>query len=83
MSAPKNADKVYGRKLPDGRTLLHREEPFDGNCELCGQNGRKSDSSGLRPYGPGGEWICLTCAKKDPETTERRMGQVIFQKGLS
>ena len=83
MSRPKNHAKVYGTPKPDGRVILDRTEPFDGKCEFCGAEGRDKDSSGLRPYGAGGEWICFGCAKKDPKTTERRMGQVIFKEGLS
>ena len=79
---PRNYAKVYGKRQPDGRVILDRTEPFGGACEFCGQVGTDIDSSGLRPYGAAGEWICINCAKKDPETTERRMGQVIFGSGL-
>lgn len=83
MTKPKNHAEVYGKRRSDVVIVINRIEPFDGKCEFCGQEGTDIDSSGLRPYGAGGEWICLDCAKKDPETTERRMGQVIFGKGLS
>ncbi len=80
---PKNHAEVYGKRRSDGGITLNRTKPFDGKCEFCSQEGTNADSSGLRPYGAAGEWICLACARKDPETTERRMGQVIFGEGLS
>ena len=73
--------KVYGKRQLGGIVILDRTQPFDGKCEMCGQDGKKADSSGLRPYGPAGEWICINCARKDPKTTERRMSQVIFREG--
>jgi hypothetical protein len=76
MTEPKNHADVYGVHR-NGVTHLNRVKPFDGKCEWCPAVGD------LRPYGAGGEWICFDCAKKDPETTERRMGQVIFGEGLS
>ena len=54
-----------------GNIVIIEEEP-DGKCELCG----KVDE--LRPYGPRGERICYDCGMKDPVTTERRFGQVLF-----
>lgn len=41
-------------------------------CDLCGKIAE------LRPYGPNGECICYECGKKDPVTTERMMGKVLF-----
>lgn len=77
MSEPKNAADVYGHRDGSGDTILNRTKPFDGVCESCG------DKSDLRPYGAAGEWICFSCAKKDPKTTEKRMGQVLFGEGLN
>ncbi len=44
----------------------------DEVCEMCGAVAE------CRPYGPNGENICFDCGMKDPETTEKRMGQYIF-----
>lgn len=41
-------------------------------CEMCGIVAE------CRPYGPNEEQICFDCGMKDPETTEKRMGQYIF-----
>lgn len=32
-----------------------------------------------RPYGPNGEQICITCAEKDIDTTEKMMGKYLFK----
>ena len=76
MSEPKNAKDVYGKRRSDGITILERRKPFNGVCECCGDDGD------LRPYGRAGEWICFSCAEKDPVTTERRMSQVLFGEEL-
>lgn len=44
--------------------------------DICGtckrpENFPDEPESELRPYGPGGEMICFTCAFKDEESTER------------
>lgn len=44
----------------------------DQMCEICGVIAE------CRPYGPNDEQICFDCAMKDPETTEKKMGQYIF-----
>jgi hypothetical protein len=51
------------------------DEP-DDICELCG----KVDE--VRPYGPKGERICFDCGKKDPKTTDRMMGKVLFGESI-
>ena len=74
---PKNHADVYGKRRPDGTTVLERRKFFRGDCEACGAKTRD-----LRPYGAAGEWICYSCARKDVATTEKRMGQVLFGEGL-
>lgn len=32
------------------------------SCHYCG-----TTESDLRPYGPGGSWVCFTCATSTPE----------------
>lgn len=49
----------------------------DAKCFGCG---KKKE---LRPYGPYGEDICVPCASKDKETTERRMSQYLFGERLN
>lgn len=34
-------------------------------CELCGAEEE------LRPYGPGGKWVCFSCGMKDEENARR------------
>lgn len=36
-------------------------------CELCG------DEEELRPYGPGGKWVCFPCGMKDEENASRML----------
>jgi hypothetical protein len=55
-------------------TVWIAAEP-DGRCELCGAIDE------TRPYGPNGEQICFACGQKDPATTERMMGKVLFGDG--
>ena len=50
--------------------IIEVEEPQQ--CDGCGK------SAELRPYGPNGSKICHPCGQKDPEGTERRMGEVMF-----
>lgn len=57
-----------------GNIAVIAPEPA-GICELCG----KTDE--LRPYGPRGERICLSCAMKDDKTkaiAERQMKRALF-----
>jgi hypothetical protein len=46
-----------------------------GLCELCGKEAE------LRPYGPGGKFICFACGMADRAGTERRFG-ALLQGGL-
>jgi hypothetical protein len=48
------------RKISD---TVYIEDTPPATCELCGV------VSELRPYGPGGKWICFDCGMKDKETT--------------
>lgn len=57
------------------RVVVIEDEP-EAECDLC----HKIDE--LRPYGPNGENICIECADKDREMTQRRMGQVMFGEGF-
>jgi hypothetical protein len=50
--------------------IIEAEKPQQ--CDLCGKIAE------LRPYGPNGETICFECGEKDPKTTERMMGRVLF-----
>lgn len=57
-----------------GRTVIIEKEP-PLKCSQCGA------ISETRPYGRGGTRICFTCAMKDIEGTERRMGEMMFGVG--
>lgn len=39
----------------------------DAECQLC------HEMKELRPYGPQGEHVCVTCAQKDPIALERAL----------
>jgi hypothetical protein len=54
----------------NGVAVSYREK--SQQCDLCGKVAE------LRPYGQNGECICFPCAMKDPVTTERQMGVVLF-----
>lgn len=71
----KRDKKVHGVTDMHGVTHLDRTSFFPGQCEKCSVK-----SPDLRPYGADGEWICFDCAKLDPQTTEKRMDQVLFGK---
>lgn len=43
----------------------------DNTCELCG----KIDE--LRPYGPGGKWVCFDCAMQDEDETKRQFAELL------
>ena len=60
-----------------GNIVVIEKEPPQ-QCDFCGKIAE------LRPYGPKGEAICVECARKDPASTERMMGKVLFgRKGHS
>lgn len=59
-------------RVVNGIEIIQAEP--DGVCQLCG----KTDE--LRPYGPNGENICYDCGMKDPETTENKMDEYLFDK---
>lgn len=61
----------------NGVRVIVLEATEDAKCELCGVVAE------LRPYGPNGENICFDCGKADTQTTERRMGQVLFGEQLN
>lgn len=44
----------------EGPTILLAPRE-DANCSLC------SELRELRPYGPGGAWVCFQCANKDQD----------------
>jgi hypothetical protein len=51
-------------------------------CEVCHATTERKPSGAtgkieLRPYGPGGKWICHACGKKDPKQTEKQMGKAM------
>lgn len=52
------------------RGIISEEKPQQ--CDFCGVVAE------LRPYGPNGECICFDCGQKDPATTERMMGKLLF-----
>lgn len=43
-------------------------------CELCGK------VEELRPYGPGGKFVCFDCAMKDEKEAERQFSKLIAGK---
>jgi len=53
-----------------GRGYIAEELPQV--CQLCGIIDE------CRPYGPNDEQICIECAMKNPETTERKMAAYLF-----
>jgi hypothetical protein len=53
-----------------GRGYIAEELPQV--CQLCGIIDE------CRPYGPNDEQICIECAMKNPETTERKMTAYLF-----
>lgn len=55
-----------------GRGFIAAEKPQQ--CDDCGE------IKELRPYGPNGSCICFKCSQKDPEGTEKRMGEYLFGK---
>ena len=57
--------------ISPGSAVSERENPQQ--CDFCGKIAE------LRPYGPNEEVICIECAKKDPKTTEKMMGRVLFK----
>lgn len=46
-------------------------KPADGKCEDCGK------VEELRPYGPGGTFVCFACMKKDEAGAKKRFGEMI------
>ncbi len=54
--------------------IIQAENPQQ--CDFCGTIAE------LRPYGPKGEIICYDCGQKDPKTTEKMMGRVLFGDSL-
>lgn len=52
-----------------GDTIYLEGEP-DAPCDFCGA------VTELRPAGPGGEELCVFCAKRDPAAFEAYMGQL-------
>lgn len=67
-----NKERVKGKVLKNGLTILDRTKPFDGKCEQCG------NEEDLRPYGKDGRWICYDCGMKDLKTTTKRALHVMF-----
>jgi hypothetical protein len=53
-----------------GRGYIAEELPQV--CQLC------VIIDECRPYGPNDEQICIECAMKNPETTERKMTAYLF-----
>jgi hypothetical protein len=41
----------------------------DMACHYCGPTDRE-----MRPYGPGGSWVCFPCATATPEREEKAKG---------
>jgi hypothetical protein len=56
-----------------GDKVFFEHEP-EANCELCGEPAE------LRPYGPNGENICITCGFKDPVSVQERMHEALDNK---
>jgi hypothetical protein len=67
-------------EIDDNNNVSIKGEAHD-NCELCGTKAE------LRPYGPNRERICVTCGRKDLETTYRMINEAVMQsledKGIS
>lgn len=53
-----------------GNHIVLCPEP-ETECELCH---KKAET---RPYGPNGERICIECGRKNPNTTERKIREVL------
>ena len=53
---------------PVVKVLNHSES--DGPCEMCGT------VTDLRPYGPGGKWVCYECGMLDEEEAKRQFAKV-------
>ena len=52
-------------------TTIVVEHTMPEACEVCG------DVAELRPYGPGGKKICVSCGMKDFEATHARMMEIL------
>lgn len=61
--------RIRNEMMEDIQILNHTES--DGNCQLCG----KEDD--LRPYGPGGKWVCFDCGMKDEEEAIRQFNRIL------
>ena len=59
-----------------GNRIVISEPTPPGKCEICGKKAE------LRPYGPKGENICVSCGRKDKPETEKRMRQMLFGEEL-
>ncbi len=64
-----------GPLLPRGSGATGVTPP--AQCELC------EKVAELRPYGPRGEKICVACARKNVELTERQMSRVLFGEAVN
>jgi hypothetical protein len=71
---PEAAFRVKKNKRPKH---IHVVPTPQDKCQMCG----KIDE--LRPYGPGGQWICYDCGMKDKAETERQFKkQFLDKKGV-
>lgn len=59
-------------KITAGAKVLRTQPP--DTCEMCGQDDE------LRPYGPGGIWVCFECAMLDEAEAERQFEKVLNAK---
>lgn len=65
-------EKLRGKQIAPGVTVIDRREVPEGKCAMCGAEDE------LRPYGPKGEWICFDCGMKDEKTTAARFRKIVF-----
>lgn len=47
-------------------TVLSIPDDCNGKCELCGK------TADVRPYGPGGKFVCFPCGMKDEDEAKRQ-----------
>lgn len=56
------------------KTATFIDGTIPGKCELCGA------VEEVRPYGPGGKFVCFDCGMKDEEEAKRRF-HALLEKG--
>jgi len=54
-----------------GNTKILDYSESDGKCSIC------KEKADLRPYGPGGAWVCFECGMKDEKEMEKQFGKIL------